>query len=282
MARRSRPVVTGGPAGFRLAEGAERGQDGWMRDGTGRVAFGWVLLWILAVLAGCGKEVVIPMPAPQTSAPPVALVGEASTHGAAVVDEADPRSLAQLGDAAMQSGKLPEALALFERSLKLQPDDEEAHFNAGFLCAQLGRTDEAIFHYQEAVRVLPEYGEAHNNLGNLFRRVGRTADAVRHFELALQHSPSSHSAHNNLGTALAMEGRVAEAIPHFVAATDANPGYAEAWMNLGNAYVQVGRVEESIRVFRKALEANPQLEGARRGLARAQARLAAGGRPPAP
>jgi len=75
---------------------------------------------------------------------------------------------------------------------------------------------------------------------------------------------------------------VAEAIPHFVAATDSNPGYAEAWMNLGNAYVQVGRVEESIRVFQNALQANPQLEGARRGLARAQARVGAGGRVPTP
>jgi predicted Zn-dependent protease len=53
-------------------------------------------------------------------------------------------------------------------------------------------------------------------------------------------------------------------------------------MNLGNAYVQVGRVEESIRVFQNALQANPQLEGARRGLARAQARVGAGGRVPTP
>ena len=190
------------------------------------------------------------------------------TNGAVGKVQAPSEPTMEQLEGLMRARRFAEAWDTATALLKLKPEDEDLHFNAGFVAAELGRTNDAILHYQECVRIVPEYAEAHNNLGNLLRKAGHPTEAIRHLEEAILHAPSNASAHNNLGTTLALAGRVDEAIPHFVQATELRENYTEAWLNLGNAYLQQDRFQDAARPLQRALELGPQHPGVHRAIAR--------------
>src|SRR5437879_4829203 len=70
-------------------------------------------------------------------------------------------------------GKLDEAIAQYERALKLSPDDEDAHYNLGVALARKGNRSAAEEQYREALRIYSDYSEAHMNLGNLLAAQGK-------------------------------------------------------------------------------------------------------------
>jgi tetratricopeptide (TPR) repeat protein len=169
----------------------------------------------------------------------------------------------------IESGKLAEAVTLFERAAKLSPEDEVIVFNLGFVLSRLGRIKEAEERYGEALKLFPEYADAHINLGNLLMNEKNFAEAMTHFKAALQASPESASAHNSLGTALARQGKPEEALPHFLEAVKLQTNYVEAQYNLGTAYLAAGKVDPAIEEFEKILRAHPDFSPARQALDRA-------------
>src|SRR4030095_660582 len=76
----------------------------------------------------------------------------------------DPVKVLNYGTELLSQGKVDEAIAMYQRALKLNAEDEEVHFNLGYAYAMQGRTEDAIKHYAEALKIFPEYVEAHNNL----------------------------------------------------------------------------------------------------------------------
>jgi len=247
-----------------------------MRWGVQGLAFG-----LTACLLGCGEggssgaSGGTNRPAPASVEPAVRSTNEAAsgTHGTpGKVVSLDEPTMEQL-EGLMRARRFPEAWDVATALAKAKPEDEDVHFNAGFVAAELGRTNDAILHYQECVRIVPEYAEAHNNLGNLLRKVGQPTEAIRHLEEAILHAPSNASAHNNLGTTLALSGRVDEAIPHFVQATELRADYTEAWLNLGNAYLQQDRFQDAARPLQRALELGPQHPGVHRAIARLRQKM---------
>lgn len=197
--------------------------------------------------------------------------------------EADPDAVVNLlaaGNEHLHEGKLTEAIAKYDEALRLNPDDEDTHFNLAIALARAGRNEEAKQHYEEALRILPEYAEVHNNLGNLLMKENEFAEAMAHFEAALKSMPEHASAHNNLGTALGHQGKVNEAIPHFAEAVRLQPNYLQARVNLGNAYLLQGRVEEAMAESLEVLRLQPGFEPASRLLDRARQKASAIGTVP--
>ena len=63
-------------------------------------------------------------------------------------------------------GRLNDAIAQYEKALRLKPDYAEAHNNLGHAWSQMpGRLNDAIAQYEAALRIKPDYAEAHYNLG---------------------------------------------------------------------------------------------------------------------
>ena len=96
------------------------------------------------------------------------------------------------------------------------------------LLASRGQLDEAIAHYQKALKIKPDYAEAHNNLGNALAGRGQVDEAIAHYQKALELKPDYAEAHNNLGTALAGRGQIDEAIAHYQKALESSPTCRDA------------------------------------------------------
>ena len=60
--------------------------------------------------------------------------------------------------------RFDEAIACFQKTLEINPNYAEAHYNLSFALRSKGRLDEAIRELQETLRLKPDYAAASNNL----------------------------------------------------------------------------------------------------------------------
>jgi protein O-mannosyl-transferase len=164
---------------------------------------------------------------------------------------------ANLGSALCEDGMVDEAIAHFQKALRLNPGNAMAHSNLAAALRKKNRIDEAITQFQEALRLKPDFAEAHLNLGSALLQKGRVDEAITHFEKALQSQPDFPEAQYNLGTALRQKGKLDEAIAHYQSALQIKPDYAEAQNNLGDSLAQKGRLDEAMAHFQKALQIKP-------------------------
>jgi protein O-mannosyl-transferase len=162
-----------------------------------------------------------------------------------------------LGAELMHAGRIDEAVAHFQRSLEIEPNNVSAHSNLGDGLSQLGRTDEALAHYNRALEIDPLNIAAQNNLGAALLQLGRIEEAVPHLQKALEANPGFARARINLGTAYLQAGRTDEAVAQFNEALVADPGNFSTITDLGAAFVQKGQLEQALTQFQRALEINP-------------------------
>ncbi len=176
-------------------------------------------------------------------------------HVADVPGDAERRNA--LGVAYVQMGRIPEAVAQIEASLRTNPDLAMAHYNLGVIAMAENRTGDAIARFQRAIASSPEYAEAHNNLGIALESSGRSAEAEAQYRAALAARPSHAAAHNNLGRLLLARGAVAEATAEFRAALRTRPDNPDALYNLGRALIASGQPREAVQQWRRAVAARP-------------------------
>jgi len=174
----------------------------------------------------------------------------------------------------VQTGVWRDSVTLFERILRVNPDDERApgfasvHLNLGANLMERGRTAEAAEQFLLAARGRPDFWKARYNLGNAYGALGRTREAEVEYRAAIRIDAAAAPAWNNLGALLHTEGSVAEAAAAYTEALRLNPGFAEAHFNLGLLLAGQGRVGQAEAHYREALRLHPDYPDARRELER--------------
>jgi protein O-mannosyl-transferase len=136
----------------------------------------------------------------------------------------------------------------------------EVHNNLGSALARLGRLDEALASFQKAVRLQPDDAEAHSNLGNLLTERGRYDEALAHYHTALNSNRDDAETLNNLAWLLATCPQPslrngAEAIEVAQRAKRLAGGQrADLLDTLAAAYAEAGRFSEALKAARQALD----------------------------
>ncbi|MCH7838473.1 MAG: tetratricopeptide repeat protein, partial [Chloroflexi bacterium] len=118
-----------------------------------------------------------------------------------------------------------EALADYDRSLQLRPDDPAALYNRGNTLGDLGRHAEAVASYDRAIQVDPRNASALSNRGLTLIRLA---------------PPRSEDALTDLDRALELR-----------------PKYARTLYHRARAYSLLNRVNESLADLRYAIESDP-------------------------
>ncbi|KAB2646358.1 MAG: tetratricopeptide repeat protein [Verrucomicrobiota bacterium] len=165
-----------------------------------------------------------------------------------------------------QSGRLPEAEALYRKILATDPCHAEAFHYLGIIACQVGRRDVAVDLIRKAIVLRADYPEAHYNLGNAFKEAGQLDEAIEAWRQAVGYRPNYAEAHSNLSIALRDKGLLEEAIAAGRRAVALRPDFAEAHYNLGNALKETGRLPESIDAYRRSIEIKPAFAGAHNNL----------------
>jgi tetratricopeptide (TPR) repeat protein len=162
-----------------------------------------------------------------------------------------------LGAVLMKLGHLDDAKAQFESARANNPSNGMAYFNLGLVLEEQGKTAEAQACYRRAIKLWPHYAEAHSNLGASLQVEGNLAEAQAQFVEALRLQPSLISARNNLGLALQAQGKTAEAIAQFMEALRLQPKNPQAHNNLGKTYAEQRRLSDALGEMNEAVRLNP-------------------------
>jgi len=140
-----------------------------------------------------------------------------------------------------QSGMYRDAETLYRETLRRNPASWMAHNNLGvILAARPDRLPEAIAEFEASLRLKPDNRQAQNNLANALLSIGRIPDAIPHLEAALALNPSIEETHYNLALALSLTGRIPDAVAEYKAALRLRPDYPEARNNLERLLYDIG------------------------------------------
>lgn len=181
-------------------------------------------------------------------------------------------------------GEMEAARAQYERSLELNPDLADAHYNLANMAFGQDRVKDAISHYREAIRghrLQDETGDSshrldaltlHGNLGNALLANGELDAAVVEYRQALALGLDSAESHGNLANALALAGAADEALEHYREAVRLEPASAQVWFNLGRFLSDSGAEEAALAAYRRAVQNNPDFADAHFNLANGLAR----------
>lgn len=95
-----------------------------------------------------------------------------------------PDAFNNLGIALRDQGRIPEAVALYHRSLFLRPHNSHALTNLGNVLLQQGNLREAYACYIRAISCSPDSAAAHQNLGALYKDLRQNHKASMHLKVS--------------------------------------------------------------------------------------------------
>ena len=150
-------------------------------------------------------------------------------------------------------GQLSKALVMYERALKLDPNDADIYLNLGLVAWRLRMLEGAERLFRICVQLRPDSPMGHNNLGGVLRDQGRFDDAVDTLRNAIYRFPDVAELWNSLGTCAMEQGLVPEARLFYEEALRIDPKFARAHHNIAYALTHTGDLDDSVRHYDQAI-----------------------------
>lgn len=165
----------------------------------------------------------------------------------------DPGVSIRLAGAYARLGRSRDALRVFKRLQKLQPDNPDFAYYLALAHAEVGNARSARRWFSRTVALDPARTEAHFHLALSWDKAGKFEKAATSLRRVIALNPGHHIALNYLGYSWADRGEnVEEALAlvrRAVALDPENPAYADS---LGWAYFQLNRTTEAVAVLAAA------------------------------
>ena len=138
-----------------------------------------------------------------------------------------------------------QAYVSFQKAVKLNPGNKEAHYGLGHVYATQGKFKQAEEEFRQAIRIDPDYSEAHTYLGQVLANQEEWKDAITSFRRALSNPlyATPDLARFHLGRAMLHEGDPQGAMEVLEDALTVNPPnipQARLQLELGRVYHQLG------------------------------------------
>ena len=130
------------------------------------------------------------------------------------------------------------ALHEAKTALAQNPQDSEAHKNAGLALSILGKFDASKSEYMQALAIKPDYA-VHYDLGLLLYNARQNEEAIREYTKAIVLDPNNADYHDNLGVAYDTKGEMASAIREYREAKRLNPKDPLIRQNFASALMSV-------------------------------------------
>jgi serine/threonine-protein kinase len=166
-------------------------------------------------------------------------------------------AILNLGNALKNLGQLDEAIAMYRKAIKINPNYVTALENLGISLFLQDKYDEALVSYKDALRLDPKTVVANQGLGSVLEAKGRVDEAIAAYRRAVNARPDDGFTHNRLGALLAKKGRWEEALIEGQESVRLNPNNSDIQQGFGQTLQGLGRFEEAATAFRKSIDLNP-------------------------
>lgn len=167
-----------------------------------------------------------------------------------------------------KNGQYEEAIAAFQRAIKLDPTMPDPHYALGMIYQFQFKYKSASEEFAQAIRLAPAWINLYLMKMEVDIGRGQPGEAEVTGARAVEVKPNSAEANYWLGRARMSLGKYEEAIRTFQRAIELKPNYAEAYTEMGMAYSLLKRNEEALKAYQSAIESNPKYALAHLNLAR--------------
>lgn len=171
-----------------------------------------------------------------------------SGRPASAQSEQDINAINDVGLLYYNSGNYEEAVAEFNKILKIKPDHDVAYFNLGCVYQKKKNWKEAERAFASVLDLIPEDSEAKKRLVSVSENWSKQLLS----ELSAQ--PDNASLHNDLGRAYISMGKLDEAYAEISKALSLKGDLAAGYYNLATLYVKKGSPQKALDEIKKACE----------------------------
>jgi tetratricopeptide (TPR) repeat protein len=182
----------------------------------------------------------------------LAVAGLASTTWALTSSD-----MLKQGVSLMREGKTAEALDLFSRAQRLDPNGFKPHYFIASALERLGEPDSAVVEYQAALRINPKYVEALTGYGKLLRKQGKKDEGTAKLEQAVKYDPKDAPALYALGQAYLEDKKYDDAERIMRKGTLLKQGRALFLAGTALALEGKGEMKQAEELFIRARETDP-------------------------
>ena len=172
------------------------------------------------------------------------------------------------GIALTEANRPYEAIPLFRRALRLEPQNPLLWLNLGIAQQKTGEYEEALDSFQRSTFIDDSLAEAWWSMGLIYYQLEKFGPAEECYRTALVRDPNSPKIWNNLGVLYFTEGSYEEARHCFEEAISLMPMYYDALFNLRDTCRELcdfRAAAEFERVLQK-LEPNKEYPNTRSGI----------------
>lgn len=148
-------------------------------------------------------------------------------------------------EALVQLGRLDDAKVAMLEELQHNPSSVDGYNLLGIIESKEQDYTDALAAFQKALKLSPNSAKTHINLGNVYVAQKRLDLAAKEFRTVLRFDPANQDGNYNLGVLLMAKGAPAEAIPHF---ERVRAETVPARLNLIQAMLQTKRVPEALKL----------------------------------
>jgi serine/threonine protein kinase/tetratricopeptide (TPR) repeat protein len=191
------------------------------------------------------------VPEPSVSSPPP--TDAASTVAA---DKAKEQELKE-GDTYYRARRYEEALAVYERVIRMNPHNARAYSNKGNALRKLKRYKEALEAYERALTIDPNSAFVWISEGKVFYSLKRYDEALVAYSRALVINPNDAVTWASKGNVLYALRRYREALEAYDSALIVKSDDASIWSAKGEVLYRQKRYREALEAYDRALAITP-------------------------
>jgi tetratricopeptide (TPR) repeat protein len=156
----------------------------------------------------------------------------------------------------------------YERILSAHEDDVDALYGRGISYAALGKNDQAIADFEKVVKLKPGYDKAYRQMCTTYLAMGKPDQAEAAISVAITACGADADLYFSRGLARYQMNRKEEAVEDYNEAIKLDSKRKEYFNDRGYVLLELGRVDEAKTDFRQALEIDPHYKLAIDNLAR--------------
>jgi tetratricopeptide (TPR) repeat protein len=154
-------------------------------------------------------------------------------------------------------GRIEEAVTAFDQALKIDPSNPEIFRAGGLLLRDADRLEQALSFFEQALKLRPKFYECRLDHADLLQRLGRFEEAVAAYDQAIALFPDDPDLFNNRGAALCELGQLDAAREAYEAALAVRPACPEALFNRGTILLKQQQPQAALASYESALALQP-------------------------
>ncbi len=175
------------------------------------------------------------------------------------IDQGEVQSYLDQALIAHEQGNLIEAIAHYEKVLKVDKNCVKAYNNLAVIYCQQGDFSQAIEYLLIAQKLQPNLPDIYLNLAVAYHKQNDLLLAIKYCQLALEINPNYAEAYLNLGFVYKKQKLFKEAIAQYQQVINLQPNFSHAYNSLGTVYELIDQLELAIINYQQAIEINPNI-----------------------